>query len=136
MFVLPRPLACRGLSLFAVSLLFTVSAIDAQTSLRSITGLVTDGTGAAVRGARVSVTNVAFSVRIQAASHAAGICDVMSRNPTILKTQGLDAVLALSRVGEVYYQTPIGAAGFPVGAKRSGACEVSGNIDHLRRYGR
>ena len=71
---------CRGLStalLLAVGLLFPTSA-GAQTGAASLTGLVSDQSGASVPGATVTATNQATNVTYTAVSNQAGNYTVTS----------------------------------------------------------
>ncbi|MFP5229171.1 MAG: carboxypeptidase regulatory-like domain-containing protein [Acidobacteriota bacterium] len=65
----------KKLSLIALSLLFVLSftpALLAQQDTASITGIVTDASGAVVPGVKVVLTNPSTGVRYQAVTNAAG----------------------------------------------------------------
>ena len=65
----PLPLAVRGLILAALSL----SNVYAQTVTGSITGQVSDPSGAMIVGARVTAENVATAVKVSAQTNASGV---------------------------------------------------------------
>ena len=73
----PRPRLSTGLLLLALGLLAPVTAF-AQTGAASLTGIVTDQSGAAVPGATVTATNQATNVDYTAVSNDAGSYTVTS----------------------------------------------------------
>jgi hypothetical protein len=81
MFALPRPRVRRGIFRLAIAFLSASAALLAQTSLGSISGLITDETGAAVPMAKISVINLETNVRTQAGSDVDGVYNLTSLNP-------------------------------------------------------
>jgi hypothetical protein len=98
--------------LLALGLIFTtllcVTPSSAQTTFGSITGTVTDPTGAAVPNARVTVTNQATGVAQHVLTNASGIFNVPDLQPGT-------------------YQVQMEAAGFQV-QRRSGVVVYAHNI--------
>src|SRR5918993_5836721 len=72
-----RALASIGL-VVSFTLLLTPTSLSAQTGAASLTGIVTDETGAAVPGATVTATNQATNVEYTAVSNEAGNYTVTS----------------------------------------------------------
>src|SRR5687767_805940 len=67
-----RALASIGPLLVSFALLLTPAPLSAQTGAASLTGIVTDESGAAVPGATVTATNQATNVAYTATSNEAG----------------------------------------------------------------
>src|SRR5579862_4393804 len=66
----------RRLSLLVIGFLLAASAVFAQVDRGTITGIVTDQSGAVVPGVAITVTNVATGVSNHVVSNAAGAYSV------------------------------------------------------------
>src|SRR5215470_2421556 len=64
-----------------VSILFLSTAVHAQVERGTVTGLVTDSSGAVIVGARVSIRNVSTNIETKTQSNSAGIYYLPSLPP-------------------------------------------------------